>query len=203
MRLSTLARRASDLLVALAELPEADAAAIAARTEDADGPAGDVARALGALRDRLNALGTERHTGVSGRDADPETRPVFSPAQVRQLEGLLRRVRGVQQDLENLCGFARLCMAATPEGTRGPTAKPVRDLIRTLQRPSVTSEREARGSGTDANLRLYRTTDGRVFDRPEQADDYSVHLDDRGLDVLTAQVFYVRPLGERPDADAD
>ena len=46
-----------------------------------------------------------------------------------------------------------------------------------------------------ASLRLYRTADGRIFDRPEQADDHSADRDDRGLDMLTALVTSVRPMG--------
>ena len=201
MRLSTLARRASDLVVALAEISQADAVAIAARTEDADGPAGDAARALSVLRDRLNALGSEPPSGVTRRGVDPEANEVFPPEQARQLEGLLRRVQAVQQDLEGLRGYARLCMAATAEGSRGPVAKPVRDLMRTLQRLGVTPQPDAQLPDMGTALRLYRTTDGRIFDRPEQADDHSVHQDDRGLDVLRATVTSVRPLGERPSGD--
>ena len=118
MQIKTLAARAARLLAAVEALSVPEAAALTSRTDEADGPYGDAARALLQARDGLNRLYAEH------------------------------------------------------------------------------------GPGPGASLRLYRTADGRIFDRPEQADDHSADRDDRGLDVLTALVTSVRPMGIRPHEDA-
>ena len=118
MQIKALAARAARLLAAVEALSVPEAVALTSRTEEADGPYGDAARALLQARDGLNRL------------------------------------------------YA------------------------------------AHGPSPGASLRLYRTADGRIFDRPEQADDHSADQDDRGLDMLTALVTSIRPMGERPHEDA-
>lgn len=118
MQIKILTSRAALLLAAVEALSEPEAIALTSRTDEAEGPYGEAARALLQARDGLNRLYAEH------------------------------------------------------------------------------------GPSLGASLRLYRTADGRVFDRPEQADDHSVEQEDRGLDVLTALVTSVRPIGERPNGGA-
>lgn len=93
--------------------------------------------------------------------------------------------------------IAVTCRTEEAEGAYGDAARALLQARDALNRLYA-----EHGPGPGASLRLYRTADGRIFDRPEQADDHSVHLDDRGLDVLTARVTSVRTLGERPHGDA-
>lgn len=54
-------------------------------------------------------------------------------------------------------------------------------------------------AGQDETYTLYRTADGRVFEWLGQADDHSVHQDDRRLEVLTVRVVTTRPYVDEDD----
>ena len=79
---------------------------------------------------------------------------------------------------------------ADRDGAFGEAARDLHGIRRHL---------DALYAAQDEMYTLYRTSDGRVFDRLGQADDHRVHGDDRRLEVLTARVVKTRPYVDEDD----
>lgn len=108
------------------------------------------------------------------------------------IKTIAHRAALLRADLAMLPTVESLALAARTPDADGPLGDAARDLH------GIRVHLNALFAEQDETLTLYRTTDGRVFDSPGQADDHSAHLDDRGLDVLSVRVTSVRPIGERP-----
>lgn len=108
------------------------------------------------------------------------------------INNIARRAAPLRADLAMLPIVDSPALAARTPGADGSVGGAARDL------QGIRVHLNALFAEQDETLTLYRTTDGRVFDSPGQADDHSAHLDDRGLDVLSVRVTSVRPIGERP-----
>lgn len=105
---------------------------------------------------------------------------------------IAKRAALLGADLAVLPTADSLALSARTPDADGPLGDAARDLH------GIRGHLNALFAEQDETLTLFRTTDGRIFDSPEQADDHSVHRDDRGLDVLTVRVSSIRAIGERP-----
>ena len=107
------------------------------------------------------------------------------------------RAARLRADLAMLPAPEALALSARTADADGPYGEAARDLH------GLRGHLNALYAHQDETYTLYRTTDGRVFEWLGEADDHSVHQDDRGLEVLTVRVVQVRPCVDEDDEAGD
>ena len=110
---------------------------------------------------------------------------------------LAHRAALLRADLAMFPAPAALAQALGSDDADGPLTDAADDLR------GIRDHLDALCAEHDETYTLYRTTDGRVFDRLGEADDRSVQQDDRSLEVLTVRVAKTRPYVDEPEGEPD
>lgn len=113
------------------------------------------------------------------------------------LRTLATRAARLRADLAMLPTPEALALSARTADADGPYGAAARDLH------GLRAHLNALYANHDETYTLYRTADGRVFERLGEANEHSVHQDDRGPEVLTVRVVKVRPCVDEDDAADD
>lgn len=99
---------------------------------------------------------------------------------------LASRAARLRAGLATLPTPEALALGARTADAGGPYGKAARDLH------GLRGQLNALYADHDETYTLYRTADGRVFERLGEADEHGVHRDERSLEVLTVRVVKVR-----------